>query len=61
MVNAIAELERRLREPLRLAIAGAVAAGQAAGGYATYAEAQKAMTGLKARVFKPNPAAHAVG
>ena len=35
-------------------------AGKAAGGYANYADAQKAMTGLKSRVFQPNPQAHAV-
>jgi len=45
---------------LGAAIAGAVVAGSAAGGYANYADAQKAMTGLKSRVFQPNPAAHAV-
>ena len=45
---------------LGAAIAGAVVAGAAAGGYANYADAQKAMTGLKARVFQPNPAAHVV-
>jgi L-ribulokinase len=45
---------------LGAAIAGAVVAGSAAGGYSNYADAQKAMTGLKSRVFKPNPAAHAV-
>jgi len=45
---------------LGAAIAGAVVAGQAAGGYANYSDAQKAMTGLKTRVFQPNPAAHAV-
>jgi L-ribulokinase len=45
---------------LGAAIAGAVVAGKAAGGYADYAAAQKAMTGLKSRVFQPNPAAHAV-
>jgi L-ribulokinase len=45
---------------LGAAIAGAVVAGKAAGGYASYADAQKAMTGLKSRVFQPNPAAHAV-
>ncbi len=45
---------------LGAAIAGAVVAGKSAGGYATYGEAQEAMTGLKARVFRPNPAAHAV-
>ncbi len=45
---------------LGAAIAGAVVAGKPAGGYANYADAQKAMTGLKARMFQPNPAAHAV-
>ena len=45
---------------LGAAIAGAVVAGKAAGGYANSADAQKAMTGLKSRVFQPNPAAHAV-
>jgi L-ribulokinase len=45
---------------LGAAIAGAVAAGAGAGGYANYADAQQAMTGLKARVFQPNPKAHAV-
>jgi L-ribulokinase len=42
------------------AIAGAVAAGKRAGGHDNYADAQRAMTGLKPRVFKPSPAAHAV-
>jgi L-ribulokinase len=41
---------------LGAAIAGAVVGGA----YADYASAQKAMTGLKPRVFKPNPKAHAV-
>ena len=45
---------------LGAAVAGAVVAGKAGGGYANYADAQKAMTGLKARVFRPKPAAHAV-
>jgi len=45
---------------LGAAIAGAVVAGSSAGGYANYADAQKAITGLRSRVFKPNPAAHAV-
>jgi L-ribulokinase len=45
---------------LGAAIAGAVVAGKQAGGYANYAAAQKAMTGLKPKVFKPNPKAHAV-
>jgi L-ribulokinase len=41
---------------LGAAIAGAVVAGV----YPTYAAAQRAMTGLKPKVFKPNPKAHAV-
>ena len=41
---------------LGAAIAGAVVAG----GYANYADAQKAMTGLKSHVFQPKPAAHSV-
>ena len=45
---------------LGAAIAGAVVAGTKAGGYDNYADAQKAMTGLKPRVFQPNPKAHAV-
>ncbi len=42
------------------AIAGAVAAGAKAGGYKSVPEAQKAMTGLKTTVYKPDPKAHAV-
>jgi L-ribulokinase len=45
---------------LGAAIAGAVVAGKAAGGYDNYADAQKAMTGLKSRVFSPNAKAHEV-
>jgi len=45
---------------LGAAIAGAVVAGKKAGGYDNFADAQKAMTGLKPRAFTPNPAAHAV-
>ena len=45
---------------LGAAIAGAVVTGQAAGGYANFADAQKAMTGLKSRIFQPKPAAHGV-
>ena len=45
---------------LGAAIAGAVVAGKAAGGHDHYAEAQKAMTGLKTRAFRPNPKAHEV-
>ncbi|HEY9173674.1 MAG TPA: ribulokinase [Verrucomicrobiae bacterium] len=41
---------------LGAAIAGAVVAGA----HKDYASAQKAMTGLKPRIFKPNPKAHAV-
>ncbi|HKI70502.1 MAG TPA: FGGY-family carbohydrate kinase, partial [Verrucomicrobiae bacterium] len=41
---------------LGAAIAGAVVAGV----YRNFAAAQKAMTGLKPRVYKPNPKAHAV-
>jgi L-ribulokinase len=41
---------------LGAAIAGAVVAGA----HKTFASAQKAMTGLKARAFNPNPKAHAV-
>ncbi|MBI3112305.1 MAG: ribulokinase [Ignavibacteriales bacterium] len=45
---------------LGAAIAGAVVAGKQSGGYDSFTEAQQAMTGLKNRVFKPDPAAHAV-
>ncbi len=45
---------------LGAAIAGAVVAGEKAGGHDAYADALKAMTGLKPRVFEPDPAAHAV-
>src|SRR5208283_1634922 len=37
---------------LGAAIAGAVVAGKSRGGYDSYGEAQKAMTGLKSRVFQ---------
>lgn len=45
---------------LGAAIAGAVVAGSAAGGYDNYQDAQNAMTGLKSRAFNPNPKAHEV-
>ena len=45
---------------LGAAIAGAVVAGKKAGGHSSFAAAQKAMTGLKPRAYKPNRAAHAV-
>jgi len=45
---------------LGAAIAGAVVAGKRAGGYDNVTSAQKAMTGLKTKVYKPNPKASAV-
>jgi len=45
---------------LGAAIAGAVVAGSRVGGWSSVRAAQKAMTGLKAKVFKPNPAAHKI-
>src|SRR4029079_11662857 len=42
------------------AVAGAVVAGKKAGGYDKFSDAQKAMTGLKPKVYKPNPEAHVV-
>ena len=45
---------------LGAAMAGAVVAGKRAGGYANFTAAQKAMCGLKAKSYKPNPKAHAV-
>ena len=45
---------------LGAAIAGAVVAGKQAGGHDSFPAAQKAMTGLKRKVFKPNPKARAV-
>jgi len=45
---------------LGAAIAGAVVAGKKAGGYDSYAAAQRAMTGLKRKVFRPEPRAHGV-
>ncbi len=42
------------------AIAGAVAAGKKAGGYASFPEAQSAMCGIKDTAFKPDPARHRV-
>jgi len=45
---------------LGAAIAAAVAAGKRNGGWSSVPAAQKAMTGLKAKVFKPNPKAHRI-
>ncbi|MBN1939508.1 MAG: ribulokinase [Candidatus Aminicenantes bacterium] len=42
------------------AMAGAVAAGPAAGGHRNFPEAQAAMGGLKTRTYKPDPARQAV-
>jgi L-ribulokinase len=42
------------------AVAAAVMAGKQAGGHATFAEAQAAMTGVKPIVYKPIVANHAV-
>jgi len=45
---------------LGAAMAGAVVAGKRPGGYAHFAQAQKAMSALRAKSYKPNPKAHAV-
>ena len=45
---------------LGAAIAGAVVAGKKAGGYSSVAAAQKAMTGLKAKKYTPEPKARRV-
>ena len=45
---------------LGAAIAGAVVAGRRAGGHNSFRAAQRAMTGLKKRVFTPDRKAHAV-
>jgi L-ribulokinase len=42
------------------ALGSAIAGAVVSGAYPDFAAAQKAMTGLKPRVFKPNPKAHAV-
>jgi L-ribulokinase len=42
------------------ALGSAIAAAVVAGAHKDFTSAQKAMTGLKPRVFKPNPKAHAV-
>ncbi|MEI8195789.1 MAG: FGGY-family carbohydrate kinase, partial [Phycisphaerae bacterium] len=39
------------------AVAAAVVAGKAAGGYADFGQAVKKMTGIQKKVFKPNPKA----
>ena len=45
---------------LGAAIAGAVVAGSKVGGFDNFTDAQRAMTGLKSRIFKPTPKAHEV-
>ena len=42
------------------ALGSAIAAAVVGGAYKDFASAQKAMTGLKPKVYKPNPEAHAV-
>jgi L-ribulokinase len=42
------------------AIAGAVVAGSRAGGYNNFADAQKAMSGVKPKIYKPIPENHEV-
>jgi len=42
------------------ALGAATAGAVVAGAYRNFASAQKAMTGLKAKVYQPNPRAHAV-
>ena len=42
------------------ALGSAIAGAVVAGAHRDFASAQKAMTGLKPRVFKPDPEAHAV-
>jgi L-ribulokinase len=40
------------------ALGSAIAAAVVAGAHKNYAVAQKAMTGLKPKIYKPNPKAH---
>jgi L-ribulokinase len=42
------------------ALGSAVAAAVVAGAHKNYASAQKAMTGLKPKIYRPDPKAHAV-
>ena len=42
------------------ALGSAIAAAVVAGAHKDYAAAQKAMTGLKPKIYKPNPKAHAI-
>ena len=42
------------------ALGSAIAAAVVAGAHKNYAAAQKAMTGLKPKVYRPDPRAHAV-
>ena len=48
------------RSPQTCALGSAVAGAVVAGVYKDYASAQKAMTGLKPKKYKPNPEAHAI-
>jgi L-ribulokinase len=42
------------------ALGSAIAAAVVAGAHKNYATAQKAMTGLKPKIYRPDPKAHAV-
>ncbi len=55
------KISRSAQTPaLGAAMAGAVVAGKKAGGHAGYRAAQKAMSGLKAKVYRPDRKAHLV-
>jgi L-ribulokinase len=41
-------------------MAGAVAAGRKAGGHATFAAAQAAMSGVKKKTYRPDPENHKI-
>jgi L-ribulokinase len=55
------KISRSAQTPaLGAAMAGAVVAGKKAGGHSSYRAAQKAMSGLKAKVYRPDRKAHLV-
>jgi L-ribulokinase len=53
------EQQEHPRSAQTCALGAAIAGAIVAGAHPDYPAAQKAMTGLKPRVFKPNPQAHA--
>ena len=60
VVSEVLLTEQQIQErvcALGAAMAGAVVAGEAAGGHATFASAARAMTGVLAKRFRPRPAA----